>query len=149
MSTVGGVSQQRGAESMAAEPVPTQNATSVVARPVPRWLDRILTLLKWGLVVEFGGAGGAKLAGLPAMVALFAAIGFGQWFRYATGLWEITGAILLVLPRTTTLGALALSALMLGAAGSEMLILHRAPVSSLGTLVLLLVLLWSRVKRGA
>ncbi len=148
MSALGRLSQQaRGAESVAAESLSTRDAAHVVAQAKPWWVDRILTLLKWGLVVEFGGAGGAKLAGLPAMVALFAAIGFGQWFRYATGLWEIAGALLLILPRTTTLGALALSALMLGAAGSEMLILHRAPISSVGTLVLLLVLLWSRVKR--
>jgi putative oxidoreductase len=148
MSAPGAVSQQQpSAKSPAAEAAPAASAASVAASAEHGWLQKAATLLKWGLAVEFGGAGGAKLMGLPAMVALFAAVGFGQWFRYATGIWEITGAILLVLPRTATLGALALSALMLGAAGSEMLILHRAPISSLGTLVLLLVLLWSRARR--
>ena len=42
------------------------------------WILRSLAAL------AFLGAGGAKLAGAPPMVAMFARLGLGQWFRYAT-----------------------------------------------------------------
>ncbi len=45
--------------------------------------------------------GFTKLAGNEQMVALFEAIGVGQWFRYLTGSLEVAGAILLVIPRTS------------------------------------------------
>ena len=35
------------------------------------------------LAAMFFMAGGSKLAGAPAMVSLFDALGLGQWFRYA------------------------------------------------------------------
>jgi hypothetical protein len=37
------------------------------------------------LAAMFMFTGGLKLTGVAAMVALFDAIGIGQWFRYATG----------------------------------------------------------------
>lgn len=109
--------------------------------------DRVITLVQWALVAEFLVAGAAKLLSMPAMVVLFAAVGLGQWFRYATGAWEIMGAVLLALPRTSGLGAAALSALMLGAAVTEVVVLRRIPVSSVGTLAALLVIVWSRANR--
>ena len=42
------------------------------------------------LAVLFLMAGGSKLAGVPAMVSMFDAIGVGQWFRYVTGVIEVT-----------------------------------------------------------
>ena len=47
------------------------------------------------LTLVFVGAGGAKLAGISMMVDSFDAIGFGQGFRYLTGLIEVGGAALL------------------------------------------------------
>jgi len=63
----------------------------------------------------FLAAGGSKLAGAPAMVDLFAAIGFGQWFRYVTGVVEIIAAVALLIPSAASLGAVLLVATMLGA----------------------------------
>ena len=71
-----------------------------------------------------------KLSSQPATVALFAAVGFGQWFRYAVGSYELVGAALLAYRRTTVLGATALSALMVGALRTEIMILDRLPLSS-------------------
>jgi len=39
-------------------------------------------------------------------VPFFAAIGWGQWFRYASGLLDTAGALLILLPRWTFWGAL-------------------------------------------
>ncbi len=77
---------------------------------------------------------------MPAAVSLFAKVGLGQWFRYAVGLYELVGAALLAYPRTTVAGTIALSALMLGAGATEMLILERLPLSSGATLAALVLL---------
>jgi putative oxidoreductase len=51
------------------------------------WVLRVVVSL------AFLAAGGSKLAGAPAMVAMFAKIGFGQWFRILTGLLEVAGPL--------------------------------------------------------
>lgn len=48
-------------------------------------------------------------------VRLFAAIGFGQWFRYFTGSVQIAGALMLLIPRVARVGVAVLAATMLGA----------------------------------
>jgi len=50
------------------------------------------------LAAAFLAAGFAKLAGVPFMVELFEQIGLGQWFRVATGVVEVTGAVALLVP---------------------------------------------------
>ena len=84
---------------------------------VPR--GRGATIVLWvaqiALAAMFLAAGGSKLAGAPAMVDLFAAIGFGQWFRYVTGVVEIIAAVALLIPSAASLGAVLLVATMLGA----------------------------------
>ena len=63
---------------------------------------RVAIIALWvtqiALAAMFLFAGGSKLAGAPAMVNLFAAIGWGQWFRYVTGAIEISAAIALMIP---------------------------------------------------
>ena len=56
------------------------------------WTVRVL------LAMAFGAAGAAKLAGAAPMVQIFDLIGIGQWFRYVTGIVEVAGAILLLVP---------------------------------------------------
>ena len=45
------------------------------------------------LAALFLFTGGAKLAGLPAMVEVFERVGFGQWFRYLTGILEVAARL--------------------------------------------------------
>ncbi len=131
--------ENEGGDPIGADP--THGVAADAGRDLP---SRVLTLVRWALVAEFIAAGAAKLLSMPAMVTLFDAVGLGQWFRYATGAWEITGAVLLALPGTSGIGAAALSALMLGAAVTEVVVLRRIPVSSVGTLAALIVIVWSR-----
>jgi putative oxidoreductase len=112
----------------------------VVRAPVIRSPERLIPWLRWLLVLVFVGAGVGKLAGVSPAVTLFAMVGLGQWFRYAVGFYELAGAALLAYPRTTVAGAAALSALMLGAGATEILILDRPPLSSAATLVALVLL---------
>jgi len=93
------------------------------------WIVQIL------LAAMFFMAGGHKVAGDPQMVGLFDAIGIGQWFRYVTGILEISGGILLLVPRVQAFGAALLTAVMLGAITTHLFILHNAPSIPLVLLV--------------
>jgi uncharacterized membrane protein YphA (DoxX/SURF4 family) len=53
--------------------------------------------------------GTTKLTGTGNTVEYFAAIGWGQWFRYLTGVLDVAGAALLFVPRWTWSGALVLA----------------------------------------
>jgi putative oxidoreductase len=74
---------------------------------------RTLLLASWILRVLVGFAfltiGAAKLTGTLHTVETFRAFGWGQWFRYLTGLVDATGALLLFVPRWTYYGALVLA----------------------------------------
>ena len=50
-----------------------------------------------------------KLTGTMGTVEFFAAIGWGQWFRYVGGLLDLAGVILLFVPRWTRYGAIVLA----------------------------------------
>lgn len=48
-------------------------------------------------------------------IRVFGQIGLGQWFRYFTGIIEMVGGLLFLVPIATTVGAAILIATMLGA----------------------------------
>ena len=66
---------------------------------------RAARIALWSIQIALAGmfllAGGSKLVGAPPMVALFNAIGIGQWFRYVTGLIEVGSALALLVPFVT------------------------------------------------
>ena len=66
------------------------------------WALRVLLGLIFLLV------GSEKLTGTGNTIDYFAAIGWGQWFRYLTGCLDISGAALLFFPRWTSYGAIVL-----------------------------------------
>jgi putative oxidoreductase len=102
----------------------------------------------WGLQVVLAGmfllAGGSKLAGAAPMVALFDAIGVGQWFRYVTGAIEVVSAIALVVPSLAAFGALALVATMTGAVATHLFFIGGSPVAPAFLLVGSVVVAWVR-----
>jgi hypothetical protein len=89
----------------------------------------------WGvrilLALAFGAAGAAKLAGVPQMVQVFDAVGFGQWFRIVTGVVELAGAVLLLVPATGFLGGVVLLATMVGAVGTHLVLIGGNPLPAL------------------
>jgi uncharacterized membrane protein YphA (DoxX/SURF4 family) len=119
------------------------HSTSTETRP-----GKALTIALWvvqlGLTAMFLMAGGSKLAGAPAMVGLFDAIGIGQWFRYVTGTLEVLGAVLLLVPRVNGLGAALLIPVMLGAITTHLAVLHSSPSMPLALLVGLAFVAWGR-----
>ncbi len=89
-------------------------------------------------------AGGSKLLGVPAMVALFDAIGIGQWFRYVTGLIEVGSAIALLVPSVAVFGALALVATMVGAIVTHLFIVGGSPAMPVILLLGSAAVVWIR-----
>ena len=89
-------------------------------------------------------AGGSKLLGVPAMVALFDAIGIGQWFRYVTGLIEVSSAMALLVPSFAVFGALALVATMVGAIVSHLFIVGGSPAVPAMLLLGSAAVVWTR-----
>ncbi len=67
---------------------------------------RVLRVL---LGLAFLTIGVANLTGSLHSVQTFAAFGWGQWFRYLTGILDLTGALLVFVPRWTCYGALLLT----------------------------------------
>jgi uncharacterized membrane protein YphA (DoxX/SURF4 family) len=72
-------------------------------------------LLRIAVAVAFIGFGLEKFRG-AFWVQFFARLGFGQWFRYFTGVIEIGGGVLVVIPRLTLVGLAMLACTMVGAA---------------------------------
>src|SRR6266508_2383138 len=94
-----------------------------------RPLDILLWCVQALLALVFVNASWAKLMGTPDFVALFTAVGVGQWFRYVTGILELTGAVLILLPKTRRIGAALLATVMLGALTAHLFILHVPPTT--------------------
>lgn len=72
-------------------------------RLIAIWVLRVL------LGLAFLTIGAAKLTGTLNTVETFAAIGWGQWFRYLTGVLDLIGALLVFAPGWTFYGALLLT----------------------------------------
>ncbi len=65
-------------------------------------------MLRVVLGLAFLLIGFTKFTGTAHSIDYFEAIGWGQWFRYLTGSLDVTGAVLLFMPRYTFYGALVL-----------------------------------------
>ena len=116
----------------------THTASRGRAAIVALWIVQI------ALAAMFLLAGGSKLAGAPAMVSLFDAVGIGQWFRYVTGLIEVGSAVALLVPRVAVFGALALVPTMIGATLTQLIIVHQSAVPPAVLLVAAAGVLWTR-----
>ena len=112
---------------------------------------KIINVGLWILQIVAAGmflmVGFLKLSGDPRMVGLFDAIGLGQWFRYVTGSLEVLGAVLLLIPRLSGLGALLLVGVMLGAVTTHLFVVGGSPLQAIILLIVTGVVAWGRRKR--
>jgi putative oxidoreductase len=95
------------------------------------WTLSVMTAL------TFLGAGGSKLAGVPAMVEIFDKVGAGQWFRYFTCLLELTAGIGLLISRYAFYAAVALAVVMIGAIIAQLTVLAGSPGVPIALLVII------------
>ena len=98
------------------EPVPSRLGLLAV------WLPRLAVAL------IFVSVGSSKFSD-PMWVRLFGRIGLGQWFRYLTGVMQIAGGVLVLIPRTSLAGIVLAACTMLGAAIAWLTVLH-APLNA-------------------
>jgi len=125
------------------------NSSSITAaHTLPVHRSRLGSTALWGVQVVLAGmfllAGGSKLAGVAAMVALFDAVGVGQWFRYVTGGIEVVSAVALLVPSLAAFGAMALVPTMIGAIATHLFIIGGSPGVPVLLLVGSLVIAWAR-----
>jgi putative oxidoreductase len=118
-------------------------ATHGVATP-----GKALNIAFWTLQVlaalAFLAAGLGKLLGSADMIALFNAVGIGQWFRYVTGVLEVLGAVLLIVPSKTAVGAVLLACVMAGAVVAHLTVLHTAATAPVVLFALTALIAWGR-----
>ncbi len=122
----------------------TTPAASRVAQTSGRTLNIGLWVLQVLLALAFLFAGSGKLLSNPDMVATFDTIGAGQWFRYLTGILEVLGAVLLLIPGTAFFGAVLLVSVMVGAVATHLFILQNAPTAALAFLFVAALIAWGR-----
>jgi uncharacterized membrane protein YphA (DoxX/SURF4 family) len=99
------------------------------------------------LALVFALAGGTKLIGVPGMVTEFAQIGIGQWLRYITGVLEVSGAIGLLIPKFRFWAALQIVAVMVGATGVNLWVLHVPALAGLTAVLMALALALAWLRR--
>jgi putative oxidoreductase len=90
-------------------------------RTIAVWALRIIV----GLTFLFVGT--TKLTGTGQTVEYFTAIGWGQWFRYVTGLLDFAAGLLLFVPGWTPYAALVLTCNVGLATVLSLTVLHGDP----------------------
>jgi putative oxidoreductase len=80
----------------------------------------------------------------PELVALFDALGIGQWFRYVTGSIEVVAGVALLVPAWGVFGALLLIPTMAGAVFTHLFIVGGSAVAATVLLIGSLAIAWAR-----
>src|SRR5215831_4689787 len=123
----------------AVEAVPAEPKSALkLARTIAAWILSVLLALLYLRVSSM------KLMSAPPAVQEFDHVGLGQWFRYFTGLLEISGAIGLLIPRLRYWPALLLAMVMVGAIVAHLTRLHSPPTLPAVLLLALFATAWLR-----
>jgi putative oxidoreductase len=112
-------------------------------RLVTVWILQLL------LAALFAIQGAVKLGGSKVWISRFDAWGYPDHFYLVVGLAEVSGAILLLIPRLAKFGVLLLIAVMVGATATHLI--HHEPqvATTLVLTALLFVVLYLRRGAGA
>ena len=103
-----------------------------------------LWTLQAGAAAMFLLAGTLKLVGIPIEVQLFDTIGIGHWFRYVTGVIEVVGGVLILVPSLAAFAAVPLAITMVGAILTHLFIVGGSPAIPLALLAATLTIAWAR-----
>ena len=82
------------------------------------WMPRIAVAL------IFLSVGSEKFGSHGPWIRVFARIGLGDWFRYLTGVMQVGGALLLLVPPLVRFGAVVLGCTMIGAIVANVFVLN-------------------------
>ncbi len=96
----------------------TASKSALPLKTIGLWVLRAL------VAALFIFAGVMKLTGDTMMIAEFAQIGLGQWFRFVTGAIELIAGIAVLVPPVSGLAALVLLCVDIGAFVAQVAVLH-------------------------
>lgn len=102
------------------------------ARTIALWVLKILTAMGFTI------AGTVKITGNPQMIKNFEDWGYPAGFYLVIGVLELTGAILLLIPKTTFYAIIGLVTIMIGAVVTHLL--HDPIQDILGPVIYLVLL---------
>ena len=94
--------------------------------PKVTWFNRVKKLAPPAIVgVFFVLIGYTKFDGDPKGMwyQTFQQIGLGQWFRVLTGVMQVTGGVMMCIPKTLVVGSALVTETMLGAAVVDLFVL--------------------------
>ncbi len=91
--------------------------------------DGVDWVIRVGIAVILGIAGSEKFQTNGEWVRIFHQIGWGDWFRYFTGVVELAGAAMVLIPYTVTLGLALLACTMLGAVVTHVAVMKDGAVA--------------------
>jgi len=95
----------------------------------PDWVIRV------AFAVLLGIAGSEKFQSNGSWVKIFQQIGWGDWFRYFTGVVELLGAALVLVPYTVTIGLTLLACTMVGATVVHVAVLKDGAVAAVPAVI--------------
>jgi putative oxidoreductase len=125
--------------------------TSTAPVPPARTRHRAANIALWVVQVVTAlailGAGVSTVTGAAQAMAVFDALGAGDWFRYLTGMLEIAGALGLLIPRLVGIAAPALAALWLVAIGTHLFAIGGNPAAAVIFFILNAAITWGRRDR--
>ena len=101
--------------------------------------DALLWTLRILLAVLFIYQGIDKFSDRRLWLRIFEEIGFGQWFRYFTGVVEVTGGLMLLIPKATLVAVGLLVCTMIGALLVHVLVIGVGPQTVFVCILLLML----------
>lgn len=126
---------------MTSETTPTERQ---FADSLPDWAARGFFFVAF----LFFGAGKFTSNPNAAWVVSFKQLGFADWFRYLTGVLEVVGAFLVLIPQTVSAGLILLMSTMTGAILAVLIVLHKPSEAFVAfALLCAMISLWMHRRR--
>lgn len=126
----------------------------IVERDLLAPLERVPTFDAVGWVLRIAAAavflavGVSKLESDPFWVRMFAQIGVGDWFRYLTGVLQVMGGLLFLIPRMAWIAAVLAGGTMAGAVVVHLFVLDTGVGGALIPFVLLMFVVVLALRRA-
>jgi putative oxidoreductase len=111
-------------------------------------VDAVGWVLRIAAAGVFFAVGVSKLESDPFWVRLFAQIGLGDWFRYLTGVMQVAGGLLFLIPRMVSAAAVLAGSTMVGAVAVHLFVLDTGIGGAIIPFALLLFLVAVAMRRA-
>jgi uncharacterized membrane protein YphA (DoxX/SURF4 family) len=118
------------------------------AERVPAF-DAIGWVLRLAAAAVFVAVGASKLRSDPFWVQMFARIGLGDWFRYLTGVLQVAGGLLFLIPRAAYAAGVLAGGTMAGAILVHLFVLGTGVAGAIIPFVLLLFVVVAVLRQPA